>query len=610
MPGIVGLITKRPRTWAEPQLLQMVEAMRHESFYETGTWIDESMGVYAGWTVPKNSFADGMPVQNECRNITLIFSGEEFSDPDAIRGLRERGHDVKPDGASYLVHVYEEDAKFPASLNGRFQGLVVDRRQGTASLFNDRYGMHKLYYHESEDTFYFSAEAKAILKVQPKLRSVDVRGLADMVVWRCVSEERSIFKGIGTVPPATAWIFQHGSISRRNTYFHPREWEEQAPLTPESYYEELRGTFEQILPRYFSGRERIAMSLTGGLDTRMIMAWQRQPQGSLPCYTFGGMYRSCQDVIVAQRVSGVCRQPYEVIPVAEEFLSRFPHYAARSVFLTDGCAHVDLAPDLYVQEKVRQIAPVRISGNYGSEVLRGLGRFKPTKLSPGVLDPEFQAQIETSKDAYVRLRPEHPVSCVVFRPTRMRAVDVLEHTQVSVRSPYLDNDLVRIAFRDPEMRFAKSDIFANNDVCNRLITDGNLALRDIRTDRGLAGQPGWKATLAKSMLEFTFKAEYAYDYGMPQWLARIDHLFSPLRLERLFLGRHKFKHFRVWYRNALSAYVREMLLDPRTLSRPYLQRKQVETMVRSHLRGDGNYTEEIHHLLTLELIHQIFVDQR
>jgi hypothetical protein len=65
MPGIVGLITKRSRTWAEPQLLRMVEVMRHESFYETGTWIDESLGVYAGWVLRKNSFADGMPVQNE-----------------------------------------------------------------------------------------------------------------------------------------------------------------------------------------------------------------------------------------------------------------------------------------------------------------------------------------------------------------------------------------------------------------------------------------------------------------------------------------------------------------------------------------------------------------
>jgi asparagine synthase (glutamine-hydrolysing) len=95
---------------------------------------------------------------------------------------------------------------------------------------------------------------------------------------------------------------------------------------------------------------------------------------------------------------------------------------------------------------------------------------------------------------------------------------------------------------------------------------------------------------------------------MPQWLARIDHLLAPLHLERLFLGRHKFYHFRVWYRDVLAHYVREMLLDSRTLSRPYLQRSMVEKVVEGHLRGDRNYTIAIHKMLTLELVHRLFLD--
>jgi asparagine synthase (glutamine-hydrolysing) len=96
---------------------------------------------------------------------------------------------------------------------------------------------------------------------------------------------------------------------------------------------------------------------------------------------------------------------------------------------------------------------------------------------------------------------------------------------------------------------------------------------------------------------------------MPQWLARLDHLFSPFHIERLFLGRHKMSHYRFWYRDVLSEYVRDMLLDSRTLSRPYLERNGVETIVRGHLKGDRNYTRLIHKLLTLELTHRLFVDQ-
>jgi asparagine synthase (glutamine-hydrolysing) len=108
--------------------------------------------------------------------------------------------------------------------------------------------------------------------------------------------------------------------------------------------------------------------------------------------------------------------------------------------------------------------------------------------------------------------------------------------------------------------------------------------------------------------EFTFKAEYAYDYGMPQWASRIDSSLSALHLERLFLGRHKLLHFRVWYRDALAGYVRQMLLDPKTLARPYLERKGVEAVVNGHLNGGRNHTTEIHKLLSLELLHRQFLD--
>jgi asparagine synthase (glutamine-hydrolysing) len=95
---------------------------------------------------------------------------------------------------------------------------------------------------------------------------------------------------------------------------------------------------------------------------------------------------------------------------------------------------------------------------------------------------------------------------------------------------------------------------------------------------------------------------------MPQSVARADHVLSGLHLERLFLGRHKFYHYRVWYRDALRNYVREMLLDSKTLSRPYLNRGILENVVNGHLKGDRNYTSAIHKMLTLELVHRLFID--
>lgn len=109
-------------------------------------------------------------------------------------------------------------------------------------------------------------------------------------------------------------------------------------------------------------------------------------------------------------------------------------------------------------------------------------------------------------------------------------------------------------------------------------------------------------------MSFTAKAEYAYDYGMPQWVAPLDHVLAPLHPERLFLGRHKFSHFRVWYRDVLASYLRETLLDSRSLSRPYLESRKLEEIVTAHLRGGRNHTSEIHKMLTLELMSRTLLD--
>ena len=607
MPGIVGLITKLPRERAEAELLHMVEALRHESFYATGIWIDECLGIYLGWVAREGSFADRMPIYNERRDLLLAFSGEEFPEPGINLRLKERGHDVGPGRGSYLVHLAEEAPNFPRGLNGRFHGLLANLTTGRATLFNDRFGMQRIYYHEGKEAFYFAAEAKAILANCSELRTTDPRGLGEFISCGCTLENRTIFKDIYALPPASAWTFRDGRVEAKNIYFDPREWEEQSLLDPEPYYEQLRAVFTRNLPRYFEGTEKIGVSLTGGLDSRMIMASYEARPGSLPCYSFGGGLRDCQDVVIARKVARACGQEHQVIPVGEDFLSRFPYYAERAVFLTDACVEVKHAPDLYVNEQAARIGPVRMTGNYGGEVLRRIRAFKPVDPVPGLFHSNLSPYIQRAKETYGELLKGHPLSFAVFRqaPWHHYSLLSLEQSQLSLRSPYLDNEFVQTVFRAPRSSLT------SNDISLRLIQDGNPALRRIRTDRGLGGSvPPIVAAMRQKYLEFTFKSEYAYDYGMPQSVASVDHVFSRLHLERMFLGRHKFYHFRTWYRDALASYVREILLDSRTLSRPYLRRDTLEGLVKGHLKGNRNFTTTIHKILTLEHLHRLFIDSK
>jgi len=602
LPGIVGLITTRPAADAERELREMLQTLCHEPFYTSGIWTDSTQGLYVGWVARKGSFADGMPLRNESGEVHLLFSGEEFPEPGTIADLKQRGHAVDPDGASYLVHRYEEEANFPKQLNGRFQGLLADRRNNTATLFNDRFGLQRLYYHEAQDTFYFAPEAKAILKARPELRRMDSRGAGEYIVCGCVLENRTLFPGIYLLPPGSAWTFRGGKLDSKKAYFQPREWEEEEPLATETYYAAMRDVFVSNLPRYFNGKERVGVSLTGGLDTRIIMAWRRAAPNSLPCYTYGSMYRDNQDVILARRVAEICGQQHQVILTGKEFLEQFAHYAERTIYLTDASVDLDRSPDLYVSEKAREIAPVRMVGTYGSEMLLHSVMFKAEEPVTGLYERGFESQIHAAKRTYDASLQVHPMTFVAFRQSPWHHFGVLglEQTQVAVRSPYLDNDLVRTIYKAPPATIA-----ANEEARLRLIQDGNPALAKLRTDRGIGGL---NSKLTRGFLEFFFKAEYAYDYGMPQWVAQVDHLFAPFHLERIWLGRHKVFHFRVWYRDQLANYVREMLFDQRSLARPYVNAESARKIVNGHLKGNRNYTTEIHRLIALELMQRLFLD--
>ncbi len=600
MPGIFGIIGPVPRQQAEVDLARMGKAMCHETSYRHGTFVSEEHQVYAGWVARDRSFDSAMPVVSAGGRVTLIFSGEEYSGPmPAAEAWPGDASALNP--VSAIANQYRDDPDFPANLNGRFHGLLLDAASGSGLLWNDRYGMHRLYVHERAGAIYFAAEAKALLAVFPELRALDDTALGEFITCGCALRNRSLFKDISLLPPASAWKFKRGVVEKKSLYFKPEDWERQEALSPEAYYSKLRDVFSERVRKYLNGSLPVALSLTGGLDSRMVIAWNKDAADSLPCYSFGGMYRDCADVAIARRVASLCRQPYSVIELGSEFLSRFAHYAERSVYLTDGCVDVSHSPDLYANEHASQLAPVRLTGNYGGEVFRRVRAFKPMPLTPGVWAPELVRKTEEARETFASVIDRHPLSFALFcqAPWHHHSLLSLEQTQVTLRSPFLDNEIVKTVYQAP------ASVLTSNDVSLRLIHDGKAELAAVPTDRGLKYlDSGAAARLRNQLIEFTVKAEYAYDYGMPQWLTRMDRSLSALHLERLFLGRHKFYHFRYWYRTDLRNYVRETLLDSRTLSRPYWNASAIRRIVDEHTNGRGNHTLAIHKLLTLELLHR------
>lgn len=606
MPGILGIISKSQAETNVTRINDMVNCMLHEPFYTNGTYTCEKLGVYAGWICHKDSFCDCLPIYNEKKNIILLFFGEDFAEPDTCNFLKSKNHQFKKINASYIVHTYEEKGiNCLADLNGWFSGLLIDLQKNIIILFNDRFGMQKIFYHEGQDAFYFASEAKALLKICPELRSLNTQGVAELLSCACVLENRTLFRDIYLLPYASAWIFEGNSNARKTKYFTPDVWENQPWLEKDFFYEKLRETFHKILKKYLRSNQKIGISLTGGLDTRMIMANMDLPEGKFPCYTFGGMYRDSFDVKIARKIAAVKGQTHQTIVVGKDFLDKFPHWAEKTVYVTDGYLNVTFASEIFIHKLARELAPIRLTGNWGGEVLRSLQHIKANPLLPNLFHQDIYDHTNNIGNILSNLSAE-TLSIVLFNdsPWLNNNIVYAQYSQLTPRSPYMDNDLVALMYRlqsnlrkDPQMSF-------------RLIADGDPDLLKIETDRGLAINSFSPIFAIRHFIyEFLTKAEYVYDYGMPQWLAGLDHACSFMHFENLFTGIQKFNHNRLWFRNELSAYVKAILLDNRTLNRPYLNRKEVEAVVEGHTKGYRNYTTEISQLLNIELIQRLLIEQ-
>jgi asparagine synthase (glutamine-hydrolysing) len=171
MPGLAGIIRFAPHESTEQDLDSMLGAIRYNNRYLHGKFVDRECGIRIGWTCHPGSFAEGMPLVSQSGDTVMIFSGENFEEPGRVAHLSHAISDKNPAKAAYLLELYaERGEKFFGELNGWFAGVIIDRRSRRVTLFNDRYGMGRVYYHAGPDEFLFASEAKALLAVRPALR--------------------------------------------------------------------------------------------------------------------------------------------------------------------------------------------------------------------------------------------------------------------------------------------------------------------------------------------------------------------------------------------------------------------------------------------------------
>jgi asparagine synthase (glutamine-hydrolysing) len=607
MPGIAGIIRKIPYEGIANDLHLMLEAMRHGTDYAAGHYVNPASGLYVGWMNHQGSFSDCMPLINHRNDVVLIFQGENFLDDESRSRLKPFGGGDDKSNAHYLMDLYEEFGEnFFLRLNGWFSGVIADLSKKKITLFNDRFGMGRIYIHEGKDEFIFGSEAKSLLKVRPDLRSIEVESLAEQLRYNCVAKNRTLFKGISRLPAAACWDFENSVLPKRRHYFDFSDWEQQPALGPDEFYQTFSETVSRVFPRYARGTNAVAVSLTAGLDSRTITAALQEENRSVSCYTFGGGWGELFDVSVARKIAKVYNQRFETISIDDRFLSGFSDFARRAIYISDGTHDAFGAHDVYFNENARKIAPIRLTGKFGSEVVR-IRRLMPSlTYQSDLLQPSLRSLVE-ELPSYAEMNPNgHPLTRVVCEeiPWHEFGRVAIEQSGLTLRTPYMDNELVKLMYQaGPTVRMAGT-------VQEQYVREKSRALSAIATNMGKFACDNRVITKLFHVAALAlFKVEYIYLYATPHWLTRADRALANLRLEKILSGRQKWEGYRLWIKTHFSDFIREMLLNPQANYTQHFEKTTIERMVRRHLAGTHNYLNEINRALSVELIYSTLLNR-
>ncbi len=402
------------------------------------------------------------------------------------------------------------------------------------------------------------------------------------------------------MPGGSLGVWEGGTGLRRGRYFDVREWEEQGELTETAFEEEFVETARAVLPMYAESSQRVGISITGGLDTRMLMACL--PQAAKPiCHTYAALSGETLDVSVGRRVAHSLGLEHHTLRISKEFVTNLASHIDRTIFLTDGGHSVLGAHEVFLSDLARELAPIRLTGNFGSEILRSMSTLKRQKLAQrGVVDAAFVPRVEQWAAAQ---RSSHPLTRTAFEevPIHLFGPMAITRSKMTFRTPYLDNALVQLAYRAP---FASRNSPAS---ALRLIETGPAVLGRIPTDRGYScGRSSPLYPFRRLYCEVTFKLDYYDKEGLPKKLAFLDRfrgLFDSFGL----LGLHKFLPYRHWFRDELAPYVADVLDSAMTREQPWWNRNLLPTLAREHGKDGNNFVPELNAILTLEAVERTLI---
>ena len=204
------------------------------------------------------------PTLHPARATVLLLHGRLLPAPDTGAAASAE--------AALALHEREGLAAF-ARLNGRFNAIVHDGLEHRLLVVNDRCASHPLFYRAGGGRVAFGSQVRAVAELSGASPRLDVSSIRQFLVFQTILTEGTFLEGVRTLPPAAALCCDDGQVSVRR-YWELR-YQEDAGVSEAEHVEALADALRGAIRRGTDGGRGTAVLLSGGLDSRAIVAVAR-----------------------------------------------------------------------------------------------------------------------------------------------------------------------------------------------------------------------------------------------------------------------------------------------------------------------------------------------
>ncbi len=378
MCGIAGIYHKDGRPASLAVLKRMTDIIAHRGPDGEGHYTDGCAGLgHRRLAVIDLTPAGHQPIANEDGQVILSYNGEIYNFQELRLELESLGHRFHSRTDSEVVtHAYEEwGVECVERFNGMFAFALWDRRRQQMFLARDRFGIKPLYYGETDGTFIFASEIKAILEYPNYPRDICYEALNEYFTFQNIFTDLTLFRGIRLLQPGHWMLIKKGADSPRIHQYWDYNFAAKDDCTEDELVDRVRALFEQAVTRQLVSDVQVMSYLSGGMDSGSITAVAARNLPRLTTITGGfdlssasGLELGCDERQAAEVMANLFKtEHYEVVMHAGDMEYVMPELIWHLEDLRVGQCY----PNYYAARLASKFSKVVLSGAGGDELFGG-----------------------------------------------------------------------------------------------------------------------------------------------------------------------------------------------------------------------------------------------